>query len=74
MVDKLEKCKKRKRVKVNWYQVYLDICTMDMQVYFYRLLQAHPTMSKNRIAYNVLKSYYSTTALDEIRSAAYGLY
>lgn len=69
-----DKVIKLKRKHVEWYQVYLDICSLPMQEHFYRLLQKHPKMSKNRIAYNVLKSHYSTTALEDIRSAAYGLY
>lgn len=64
MKDKLHKVKRK---RVDWYQVYLDLNDPDMSVQFYLLLQKHPKMSFNRVAYNVLKRYYSTTAMTRYR-------
>lgn len=58
MKDKL-----RKRKKVNWRDVMLDINRPDIEADFLLMLQNHPKMSVNRIAWNVLKRYYSTTTI-----------
>ena len=52
-----------KRPRIDWYEVLSDIGDMRQSEDFYRLLSKHPKMSFNRIAYNVLRKYYSTTAL-----------
>lgn len=56
-----------KRPHVQWYEVYSDIGNPELAADFYRLLQKHPRMSLNRVAYNVLKKHYSTTSLDRCR-------
>lgn len=58
---------KVKRPHIQWYEVYSDIGNPDLTADFYRLLSKHPRMSLNRVAYNVLKKHYSTTALDRVR-------
>lgn len=55
------------RKHVDWYQAYLDIGDPELDKDFYMLLQKHPKMSMNRIAYNVLKKHYSTTSMVRYR-------
>lgn len=63
-----EKVKKVKRPRVDWFQKILTIEDKDRRnaVWhdYYRLMAKHPTMSRNRIAYNALKSHYSHRSLD----------
>lgn len=58
------KCKRR---FVDWYQLLLDIGDFEQSQDFWALKQKHPSMSNNRVAYNVLKRYYSTTAIAYVR-------
>lgn len=58
MKDKLTK-----RKRVNWRDVMLDINRPDIEADFLLMLQKHPRMSVNRICWNVLRRYYSTTTL-----------
>lgn len=64
MVDKVEKVK---RPHVNWYQILFDLEDPDIKSRYMLFLCRHKTMSPNRIAYNVLKRYYSTTSLNRVR-------
>lgn len=64
MVDKVEKVK---RPRVNWFQLMHDCYYPGFSYWYIRLKAKHPKMSDNRIAYNVLKRYYSTTSLDRVR-------
>lgn len=54
---------KVKRRHVDWNQLRLDLADPEIDADFYVMLQKHIDMSKNRIAYNVLKKHYSTTSL-----------
>ena len=64
MVDKVEKVK---RPHVNWYSLMKESGDFRFSIKFWSLKAKHPTMSNNRIAYNVLKHYYSTTSLNRVR-------
>ena len=64
MKDKLFKVKRK---QVDWYgALYLfgNEATFER---FYLLMSKHPKWSKNRLAYNALKTYYSTTAMVRFR-------
>lgn len=64
----MEKQVKRvKRPHVKWNDVRLEIGDQAVDADFYRLLTKHPTMSRDRVAYNALKKHYSTTTLARIR-------
>ena len=57
------------RRRVNWFQLLQKVGTPDMMDQFFSLsrkLRKGKFMSSNRCAYNVLKSYYSTTTIDEL--------
>lgn len=60
MKDKLIKVKRK---HVDWNKARLDLADPKIDADFFLFLQQHPGMSKNRCAYNVLKRYYSTTAM-----------
>lgn len=64
MIDKVEKVK---RPHVNWYQILFDLDDPDIKSRFMIFLCDHKTMSRNRIAYNVLKRYYSANSLNRVR-------
>lgn len=52
-----------KRKLVNWKEALFNFEDVELELK-YRLLQTkHPRMSENRIAYNVLKSHFSATAM-----------
>ena len=63
---------KDKLVKRNskWYEILMDFTDIpsDPEKYatWCRFRSKHPNMSLNRSAYNVLKTYYSTTALNRL--------
>ena len=63
MKDKL-KCK---RHHVHWKDKLLNLENEDIWLDFFMFRKAHPGMSEDRCAYNVLKRRYSTTALDYVR-------
>lgn len=65
--DKLDKVKKGKRIRVKWYEVYSVIRSEKTDKDFYMLLQKHPRMSLDRVAYYTIKRNYSTTAVLEMR-------
>ena len=57
------------RKRVDWFDLLQKVGTSDMMEQFFsisRKLRKGKSMSKNRCAYNVLKSYYSTTTIDEL--------
>lgn len=58
---------KVKRRKVDWREFLRDQGNLEMEGQFWLMVQKHPRMSKNRIAYNVLRRYYSTTSLLRVR-------
>lgn len=64
MKDKLIKVKRK---RVDWYRILLDEHCIAMDEDFWAMKSRHPFMSNNRIAYNVLKRYHSTTTLQYIR-------
>ena len=59
--------KKVKRPHINWNDVRIDLEDQRVDAVFYRLMTKHPKMSKNRLSWNALKHYYSTTALSRFR-------
>lgn len=59
--------KKVKRPRIDWYQVMRDIGDPRMDADFYLLWKRMHFGSKSRVAYNVLKRYYSTTSLENFR-------
>ena len=57
------------RKRINWFnllQIYGTPELMDQFFSLSRKLRKGKYMSGNRCAYNVLKSYYSTTTIDEL--------
>ena len=72
MIDKVISKYCRRHYKVVWYDVYCEIRSLEMDQHFYLLAQKHPGMSFNRVAYNTIKKFYSTTAINELR-AQYGV-
>ena len=58
---------KVKRRHCDWYSKLLEIGDLKMSEDFWLMKSKHPLMSNNRIAYNVLKRYYSTTTLTAMR-------
>lgn len=56
-----------KRIHVQWRDVMLEIGDLKMEKEYWQFKQAHKTMSDNRCAWNILKRYYSTTALAQLR-------
>ena len=61
------KVRKVKRPICNWYHMLRDLEDSVLNSRFLIFLSDHKGMSYNRIAYNVLKKYYSTTSLNRVR-------
>lgn len=59
--------KQVKRPRVNWYEVLCDLGDLEIEGQFWLFKTDHKNWSNNRIAYNVLKKNYSTTALRKYR-------
>ena len=57
-----------KRPHVNWFQVLMS-SNDEVLIHEYYVMRCKTRfeISKNRCAYNVLKSHYSTTKLDRVR-------
>ena len=53
---------KVKRKHVLWNEVRIELGDQRVDEAYFSLLSKHPKMSKDRLAYNALKRYYSTTA------------
>lgn len=64
MKDKLYKVKRK---HIHWNLVRLELEDLTVDEDFFLLLSKHPTMSKDRVAWNALKKHYSTTALQRYR-------
>ena len=64
MKDKLFKVKRK---SVNWKKCLDDHENTDMNLAYLAFRSSHPSMSVNRCAYNVLRKYYSTTAMLKYR-------
>lgn len=65
MKDKLVKVNRR---RVNWTKVLDDLHDEAMLSYFYRLattIRHGRSISLNRCAYNTIRRFYSTTAIDD---------
>lgn len=62
-----DKFYKVKRKHIHWNLVRLEIEDLRVDEAFFGLLAKHPKMSKDRVAWNALKRYYSTTALQRYR-------
>lgn len=58
---------KVKRKHVDWYDLMIEDNRPEVLAVFYSILQCGKIKSFNRIAYNALKSYYSTTAMIRAR-------
>lgn len=58
---------KVKRKHFNWYEFLLNTGDLEWSASFWKFKQLHKTMSNNRCAYNILKTYYSTTSMRYIR-------
>ena len=43
-----------------------NLCDERIEADYWRAVKDNPKMSRNRIAYNVLKRYYSTTAINHL--------
>lgn len=72
MRDKVSKNVKRKQV--NWVTALFDLKDLvDSQRWwlicsdYFKFVNSHPLMSKKRCAFYVLKTYYSTTAINYYR-------
>lgn len=63
----LNKVRKVKRPAVNWFELLKFSGDLRFSYDFWTLKAKRPNMSDNRIAYNVLKKYYSTTSLNRVR-------
>ena len=55
--------KKVKKVRIKWREVIFNLHRREISEAFDLFRVGHPDMSINRCAYNVLKTYYSPTAL-----------
>lgn len=64
MEDKLGKVKRK---HVNWKNVLDSLENTEINLAFLSFKSKHPLMSVNRCAYNVLRKYYSTTAMLKYR-------
>lgn len=64
MKDKLFKVKRR---HVDWYEAMWSAYIPSVIEHFWLLKTKHPQWSNNRVAYNSLKTYYSTTAMLRFR-------
>lgn len=58
---------KVKRKQVDWYQALFNLEDLKISEDYWLFKSSHPDMSKNRCAYNILKRYYSTTAMISYR-------
>lgn len=71
MVESVEKVRNKvrrvRRPSCNWFQMMNDQEDARFSVWYWKLKSKHPKMSDNRIAFNVLKRYYSTTSLNRVR-------
>ena len=57
---------KVKRCAIDWNEIRLYIEDARVNLAFYEGVQKRFTKSKNRLSYNALKKYYSTTELVRI--------
>lgn len=64
MKDKLFKVKRK---RVDWFSAMVDDNRPEVLERYYLLRTRNPFISRNRCAYNALKTYYSTTAMDRYR-------
>lgn len=67
MVDKVEKCKKKKGRRIKWNDLRLAINDPLVNKDYFVFLCHHKKMSLNRCSFYVLKTYYSTTAIKAMR-------
>lgn len=67
MADCEKNVKRVRRPRVEWRSLMLDLNNPQIEMDYWKFKQAHLKMSDNRCAYNVLKTYYSTTSLDRVR-------
>lgn len=58
---------KVRRKHVHWYDVLFEIGDLKMCADFWLFKQSHQKWSNDRIAWNILKRYYSTTTLAQMR-------
>ena len=72
MKDKLVKGKKQ---RIKWNDLIFAFENPYMEAKFYEYFGKHKNISRNRVAYNFLKTYYSTTLMRRIRTSYenYGL-
>lgn len=57
----------RKR-RVDWRELIFSLHWRELSEAYQLFKNAHPSMSINRCAYNVLKSFYSTTTMAYFRN------
>ena len=72
MKDKLVKVRKN---RIKWNDLIFAFENPYMEAKFYEYMTRHKNISRNRCAYNFLKTYYSTTLMRRIRISfeKYGL-
>ena len=72
MKDKLVKGRKR---RIKWNDLVFAFENPLMEAKFYEYFTKHNKISRNRVAYNFLKTYYSTTLMRKIKNSyeKYGL-
>ena len=72
MKDKLVKGKKR---RIKWFDLISAFHDDKFTGRFYVYFTKHKKISRNRVAYNFLRTYYSTTLMRKIRTSfeKYGL-
>ena len=58
---------KVRRKHVQWRDLMLDLNNPEMEADYWKFKQDHKKMSANRVAYNILKRYYSTTTIAGMR-------
>ena len=66
MKDKLVKGKKN---RIKWNDFIFAFENPYMEAKFYEYVCKHKNISRNRAAYNFLKTYYSTTLMRRIRTS-----
>lgn len=66
MSKKVVKSVKKRRIK--WREIIFHLHRFDISSSFDLFRSSHKDMSINRCAYNVLKTYYSTTAMRFIKN------
>lgn len=64
MKDRLPKVRRK---HVDWKKAIDDLQIPHLTAAYLAFRSSHPLMSVNRCAYNVLKKYYSTTAMLKYR-------